>query len=388
MNRRSGTATAAAGFPEAACPDCLRRAWLVGRLGPFIERACDDRPGRRTPELLRLTDSRLLDAVVPARKDEFLDWTDRLDEGDMRKALRDADCWAVCRHDDRFPPGLLTGADAPPVLIGRGDPVPLDTLVPDGCVTVVGARRATGYGLEVAASLGRELAGSGLVVISGMALGIDGAAHRGALDAGRTVAVLGCGPERPYPATHRRLYRRILEQGLIISEQPPGTEVRRWCFPARNRIMAALSGMTVVGEAELRSGSLITAEMAADAGRDVGAVPGPVNSRASAGTNELIASGAALVRDGQDVLDRMIGVGVRSSRMFGPDPGPEALLILGAVERGCETVDQVAGATARKAGEVALALTRLELAGYLRGTPTGTWRRTTLVAPYPPGPDG
>jgi len=369
-------------FETDACPGCLRRCWLVGRLGPFIEVACDDLPGKRTPELLRLDDESLLKALCPARADEYLAWAAGLGEGEMLASLDAAGCWAVCRHSDRFPPGLADGADAPPALVGRGAGIPLDALVPDACVTIVGARRATGYGLEVAAGLARELAASEMTVISGMALGIDGAAHRGALEGGRTVAVLGCGPDRPYPMTHRRLYRQILERGLVVSEQPPGTGVRRWCFPARNRIMAALSGMTVVVEARRHSGSLITAGMAADAGRDVGAVPGPVTGSTSAGANELIASGAAVIRDGQDVFDRLVGVGSRPRPLFGPDPGPEGAELIEAIERGSGTVDSLAAATGRGAGAVAVGLTRLEVAGYIRGTRAGGWQRTALTAPY------
>lgn len=368
---------------ESACVECLRRCWLIGRLGPFIQTACDDRAGRRTPELLRLETNDLLKAVAPKKADQLLSWAEGLEEGEMLSVLEEAECRAVCRHHESFPIGLSDGADAPPVLVCRGDGLPLDALNPHECVTVVGARRASGYGLDVAAALGRELAGSGMTVVSGMAIGIDGAAHRGALESGRTVAVLGCGPDRPYPATHRRLYRQILERGLVLSEQPPGVEVRRWCFPARNRIMAALSGMTVVVEAQRQSGSLITAGMAADAGREVGAVPGPVTGRASSGTNDLIASGAALIRDGQDVFDRMIGVGARPRTLFGPEPGPAAAAVLEAIEHGLETVDAVSAETGRTAGQVALDLTRLELDGYIRGTPTGTWRRTALAAPYP-----
>lgn len=379
--------TGAGREPVAACPDCLRRSWLVGRLGPFIEVACDDRPGRRTPELLRLGNEELVRAVAPKRADELLSWMAGLDEGAMRRELTEAGCRACCRHHGSFPPGLLDGADSPPLITIRGNAIPLSDLGPDACVTVVGARRATGYGLEVAGALGRELAGGGMTVVSGMAIGIDAAVHRGALEAGRTVAVLGCGPDRPYPATHRNLYRQIVEHGLVISEQPPGVGVRRWCFPARNRIMAAISGMTVIVEAARRSGSLITAGMAADAGRDVGAVPGPVTGRGAAGTNELIASGAALIRDARDVLDHMIGVGTPSRTLFGPDPGPDAGSVLQAVEQGSETVDSVAAGTGLPVASVAVELTRLEVMGYIRGTPAGTWRRTALSAPYPPGQD-
>ena len=271
-------------------------------------------------------------------------------------------------------------------LIGRGDGIPLAEIRLENSVTVVGARKATGYGLEVAASIGREVAAAGINVISGMALGIDGAVHRGALERGPTIAVLGCGPDRPYPATHTRLYRQIVERGLVISEVPPGSDAWRWSFPARNRIMAALSGMTIVVEAAWRSGSLITAEMASDAGRDVGAVPGPVTAGAAAGTNELIASGAALIRGGQDVLDRMLGAGAGQT-LFGPEIGPGESEVLEAVEAGCRTVDDVATRLGFEAARVAMILARLEIGGYLRGSPVGTWTRTSLAA-YPSTRDG
>src|SRR6185312_15363204 len=128
----------------------------------------------------------------------------------------------------------------------------------------------------ISRELGRDLAAAGMVVVSGMAFGIDACAHRGALESGRTVAVLGCGADVAYPATHRSLWRRLQERGLVLSELPPGTGAWRWAFPARNRIMAALAAMTVIVEGEERSGSLITADLAADLGRDLGAVPGPV----------------------------------------------------------------------------------------------------------------
>jgi DNA processing protein len=140
-----------------------------------------------------------------------------------------------------------------------------------------------------------------------MAFGIDACAHRGAIEAGRTVAVLGCGPDIAYPASHRSLWRRIMESGLVISELPPGTGAWRWTFPARNRIVAGISGMTVVVEAAKPSGSLVTADFAADFGRRLGAVPGPVTSRNSAGVNDLLAGGAQLVREARDVLDAMSG---------------------------------------------------------------------------------
>jgi DNA protecting protein DprA len=168
---------------------------------------------------------------------------------------------------------------------------------------VVGARRASSYGREIARQLGRELGAAGITVISGMAFGIDACAHRGALEAGRTVAVLACGPDVAYPAAHRSLWRRIQENGLVLSELPPGTGAWRWSFPARNRIIAALAGMTVLVEAAERSRSLLTAEIAVKLGRRIGAVPGPVSSAASAGPNQLLAAGASVVRGGEEALE-------------------------------------------------------------------------------------
>jgi DNA processing protein len=369
---------------ESACPECLRRSWLLARLGGWIQNVVDDRDGHRTPELLRLSTPDLVGAVAANQEDEILDWHQSLTEGEMQAVLAEAECWACCRHHEDFPEGFGDGADAPWAVIGRGGGIPLAEIRLDNSVTVVGARKATGYGLEVAASIGREVGSAGLNVISGMALGIDGAVHRGALERGPTVAVLGCGPDRPYPASHTRLYRQIIERGLVISEVPPGADAWRWSFPARNRIMAALSGMTIVVEAAWRSGSLITAEMASDAGRDVGAVPGPVTAGAAAGTNELIASGAALIRGGQDVLDRMLGAGA-GQPLFGPELEPGEREVLEAVEAGCRTVDEVAARIDAGSGGTAMVLARLEVRGYLRGSAVGTWARTSLAAYPSPG---
>jgi DNA processing protein len=297
-----------------ACPDCLRRSRLLAHLAPYIEKVATGAPGSRSPELLRLSNEDLAAATAPNVATQILAQVMAVPESRLAADLLAAQCWACCRHDRGYPLGLRDAADAPWALIGRGDPALLDRLEPEATVTVVGARRASTYGREVARELGRELAAAGLVVTSGLAFGIDACAHRGALDAGLTVAVLGSGADVAYPASHRALWRRICERGLVVSELPPGAGAWRWTFPARNRIMAALAGMTVVVEAAQRSGSLITADLAADLGRDLGAVPGPVNSRFSAGTNDLLAGGACLVRDAQDVLDAMLGPGVERPR--------------------------------------------------------------------------
>ena len=365
----------------SACPDCLRRSRLLAHLAPYIEKIATGAIGARSPELLRLSNEDLAAAAAPKVADQVLAQVAAVSERRLVADLAAARCWACCRHDTLYPVGLRDAADAPWALIGRGDPALLKGLVPDGVVTVVGARRASSYGREVACELGRELAAAGLVVASGMAFGIDACAHRGALDAGQTVAVLGCGADVAYPASHRSLWRRICEHGLVLSELPPGTGAWRWTFPARNRIMAALAGMTVVVEAAQRSGSLITADLATDLGRDLGAVPGPVTSRCSAGPNDLLAGGACLVRDAQDVLDAMLGPGARRAQRTGPSLEPGLRSVLEAVERGEETCDAVAAALDLSGGEVAAALASLEAAGYVSCSLVGLYSRTMLAAP-------
>lgn len=295
-----------------ACPECLRRANLLAQLAPYIERATVDSGGDAPAlrELLGLPNEFLAERVAPQVAATILRTIDAPTDDRLIAEARTSECWSVCCHQERYPVALGQG-DAPAALFGRGDSLLLRRLRPDHTVTIVGARRATAYGREVARELGRDLADAGLAVVSGLAFGIEGCAHRGALEGGLTVAVLGCGADVAYPASHRSLWRRIGENGLVLSELPPGTDAWRWSFPARNRIMAALSEMTVVVEAAERSGSLVTADFAAELGYDLGAVPGPVGSRASAGPNNLLAAGATVVRDAQDVLDAMLGPGTR-----------------------------------------------------------------------------
>jgi DNA processing protein len=364
-----------------ACPDCLRRSRLLAHLAPYIEKVATGAAGSRSPELLRLSSENLAAAVAPKIAAQVLSQVEAVPEDRLVADLTAAQCWACCRHDPRFPVGLHDAADAPWTLIGRGDPALLDRLEPEGTVTVVGARRASAYGREVARELGRELTAAGLLVTSGLAFGIDACAHRGALETGTTVAVLGCGADVAYPASHRSLWRRICEQGLVLSELPPGTGAWRWTFPARNRIMAALAGMTVVVEAAQRSGSLITADLAADLGRDLGAVPGPINSRASAGTNDLLAGGACLVRSAQDVLDAMLGPGVRRAERAGSHLDPALLEVLGAVERGEDTCDAVAAGLDLGGAEASSALATLEALGYVTCSLVGVYSRTLLTVP-------
>jgi DNA processing protein len=358
-----------------ACLDCLRRSWLLAALGPYIEKIATGAVGSRSPELLRLSNEDLVEVAAPKVAAQMLGRVEALSEERLVEELLLAECWACCRHSTLYPDSLRDAPDAPWALIGRGDPRLLDGLEPFGTVTIVGARRATSYGREIARELGQDLARAGMVVVSGLAFGIDACAHRGAVEAGRTIAVLGCGPDVAYPASHRSLWRRICECGLVISEFPPGATPWRWTFPARNRIMAALAGMTVVVEAATRSGSLITTDLAADLGRDLGAVPGPVTSRASAGPNALLASGAHVIRDAQDVLDALLGPGRKKIEPARPDLAPDLEDVLAAVEAGNCTCDAVATATGLSGpgggGDplclcVLCCLTRSSLGTYLR----------------------
>jgi DNA processing protein len=364
-----------------ACVECLRRSWLLAALGPYVERIATGEVGSRSPELLRLSNQDLVEVAAPKVAGQMLARIAALSETRLNEELTRAGCWACCRHGDLYPAPLRDAADGPWALIGRGSPRLLDKIEPFEAVTIVGARRATSYGREIARELGRELAAAGMVVVSGLAFGIDGCAHRGALDAGRTIAVLGCGPDVAYPGSHRSLWRRICEEGLVISELPPGATPWRWTFPARNRIMAALAGMTVVVEAATRSGSLITTDLAADLGRDLGAVPGPVTSRASAGPNGLLAAGAHVIRDAQDVLDAMLGPGRRRIEHTGPSLDPDLEAVLTAVEAGEVTCDGVAATTGLSGPTAAAALARLELLGYLDCSTVGVYTRTLLPSP-------
>jgi DNA processing protein len=253
-------------------------------------------------DLLSLGDEDLVALAAPKVAGQLLARVRAIPEHRFDTELADARCWATCRHDQIYPDSLREGPASPTTLFGRGSRDLLADLEPHRAVAVLGARRASSYGREVARQLGSDLAATGATVISGLAFGVDACAHRGALDAGQTIAVLGCGPDIAYPAAHRSLWQRISEQGLVLSEFPPGAVPWRWTFPARNRIVAALAGMTVVVEAASSSGSLLSAEFATDFGREVGAVPGPVTSRASAGPNSLLAAGARVIRDAEDVL--------------------------------------------------------------------------------------
>lgn len=214
--------------------------------------------------------------------------------------IRDVGAWIVTLEDDTYPAQLRKLPDAPPILYIKGTLLPTD----ERALGIVGTRKATTYGRDAAHYFAKELAGNGVTVISGLAQGIDAAAHRGALDAdGRTFAVLGSGIDKIYPREHQKLAHEIMQHGAIISEFPIGTPPEARNFPRRNRIISGLSLGILVVEAPEKSGAMITATFAAEQGRDVFAVPGNIFSMTSSGTNHLIQDGAKLVMNVRDILD-------------------------------------------------------------------------------------
>ena len=303
--------------------------------------------------------------VRPPRGERWRAFERRFDERACLDRLAEAGYRFVARSSREFPPLLRAIHDPPTGIFLRGEADP--ELLSRPSVAVVGARASSGYGASVARSLGRELTSAGLVVVSGLARGIDSEAHRGALEAdGRTVAVLGCGIDRDYPAAHAELARRIAGSGVIVSEYAPGVEPAPWRFPARNRIVAGLCAATVVVEARERSGALITADLALEEGREVFAVPGEITSALSAGTNSLLKLGAAPLTSAADVLHSL-----------GIDPEQEAagessplLELLPA------SADELVRQTGLPTAQIAAALVELELAGRALAH-DGVYRRTS-----------
>jgi DNA processing protein len=267
--------------------------------------------------------------------------------------------------DEDFPEGLRSVSDPPLGLFVRG------RLAAAPTVAVVGSRRATAYGRQVARLLATELARAGAVVVSGMALGVDAAAHEGALEAGGpTWAFWGTGPDRVYPGQHRRLAAAIADAGALVTEYPPGTPPRRHHFPERNRLIAGASQAVVVVEAAARSGALVTARLALDEGREVLAVPGSVLSDLSVGPNALLRLGARPAVTPRDVLEAI-----------GLEPAPEAAAVApgGLWEHlstdGASSVDELAAATGRPVSVLLPELLELELRGDVERLADGRYQR-------------
>jgi DNA processing protein len=306
----------------------------------------------------------------------FSDWAE-IDE-EIERA-RDAGIAIVPFTNPNYPARLRTIADPPPFLYVKGNILTDD----DKAVAIVGSRSASEYGRRVARDLARGLVSLGFTVVSGMARGIDGSAHESALQAGgRTIAVLGSGVERAYPAEHETLYRRIGENGAVLSELPIGTRPLAFNFPARNRLISGLSLGVVVVEATEKSGSLITATLAVEQGREVFAVPGEVGSSRSRGAHRLIRQGAKLVESVDDIieeiapqlLDRTGSATQRAPRVLPQNAGDATRTIFALLQENTLQVDQVIERTGMSAAQVLETLLDLELQGLLRQLPGKIYR--------------
>jgi DNA processing protein len=368
---------AAMGRVMNACDECLRRTWLIERVSGYLEFQRD-----RIDEILSLHDQPLIETwqekCGPKQLDQRLDreyqrfGAARAEAARVRAEAAGLELLCVC--EPSYPERLLRLFGPPAVLHVAGGMSRFLELAAADPVAIVGTRRPTIYGTDVAGLLGRGVSVSGLCAVSGMAVGVDAAAHRGALaGGGRTIAVLpGCAAE-VYPKTNRQLYAQILRNGVAVSELGPGTSVRKWTLIARNRIIAALSELTIVVQAKSRSGALNTAQAARNVGSRLGAVPGSVLVAQSEGPHGLLREGAALIRTPQDVLDTVCGVGSRTVL----DPALNGLrreqrALLDAIRSGTDTL----AALASRGGVGADALTllaELELAGCVRRATGGRY---------------
>jgi DNA processing protein len=271
----------------------------------------------------------------------------------------------MTRWSASFPAELADDDDAPVVLFWLGD---IDRLAGTR-VAIVGTRRATRYGIDVANEFARELSIAGVSVVSGLALGIDGAAHAGALavDGAPPIAVVGSGLDRIYPRAHRSLWRAVAERGVVLSEYPLGTQAVAWQFPARNRIIAALSDAVVVVESQSTGGALGTAVEAARRGRTVLAVPGPVTAPSSAGTNQLLFDGCSPARDVDDVLLALGREPERRRPAAEQRPRPIGLAkkVLDSLPWQAVPVEHVLVSAGLSLGEAMLVLEQLESDGWV-----------------------
>lgn len=281
----------------------------------------------------------------------------------------------MLRRGEAGYPGALLSLEQPPErLFWLGDPGLLRG-APDALVAIVGTRDATPYGLRVAADLARAFCACGIGVVSGLARGIDAAAHRATLAAGgQTIAVLGTGVDVPYPTSHRSLHAAIAGRGLVLSESEPGTKARKGCFPRRNRIIAALARVTIVVEAPFGSGAINTAKQALDLGRTVAAVPGQIDSVRSAASNELLRDGAHVIAS----VDDAVGLcGVSRKRTEISLPGGEVEeRVWRALEAGGAAAETISARSGLPARQVLEGLARLELGGLVRQSPEGEMYRS------------
>jgi len=281
----------------------------------------------------------------------------------------------VALDDPDYPQALFAVGDTPPALFAIGRVA----LFNAPAVAIVGSRQATPQGKEDATAFARALAAAGLTVVSGLAEGIDAAAHQGALaEAASTIAVVGTGLDRVYPAANRRLAHAIAERGLLVSEFVPGAPPEKWHFPRRNRLISALARGVLVLEAGVSSGSLITARYAGDQGRSVMAVPGSIHSPLSKGCHRLIREGATLVETAQDVLVEL-GITTASPRAAPAGAAravePSHAALLAAIGEAPVDIDHLVARTGLAVATIAAQLTAMEIDGHVAALPGGRWQR-------------
>ncbi|TDT44092.1 DNA protecting protein DprA [Halospina denitrificans] len=306
-------------------------------------------------------------------------WQERLEQ--IRHKCRSRHIQVVDWCDPRYPESLRHIHGPPPVLYLRGNPGALSR----PCLAMVGSRHASRDGLNHAAGFARALAEQGIAVVSGLALGVDGAAHRGALEAsGVTLGVLANGVDTPYPRQHGALATEILNNGALVSELPPGTPARAHLFPQRNRIISGLCRGVLVVEAGVRSGSLITARLAMEQGREVFAIPGSIHNPGVRGCHRLIRAGAVLVETLEDILTELADWGLETLETGsgatppGPDPEslePSARQLLDVLTYEPRSSDQLCEDTGLAAAELLQTLLTLEMEGFAEATPGGYRKR-------------
>lgn len=345
-----------------------RDFWVAFHFVPFVGpsrlRRLEDHFG--SLERAWSADSNRLRAVLDERSHAALiKVRAEIDVAKLQSKLERDGISTVTLVDDDYPALLREASGPPPVLFYRGQLIETDTTA----VAIVGTRRVSTYGHEVASRIGAGLARAGVTIVSGLALGVDGIAHQAALEAGgRTIAVLGGGVKRIYPHEHRGLARRIAQQGAVMSEYAPERKPDAPNFPARNRIISGLSLGVVVVEAPERSGALITVDFAADQGRDVFAVAGNVTAPNSMGTNRLIRDGARLVRSAEDVLEDL-----RLLRVERDDAVQQPLLLneedrrlLAVLTGEPQHIDDIADQCGMPLPSISAQLLTLELQGQVR----------------------
>lgn len=365
------TGSARAGYLFLSLLQARTGASLMRRLGDVSPAEVPAMPAAEASERLRLTDR--ASGIFRTLSREF-------EAGTVLAELADKGLYAVTLDDGGYPERLRQTSDPPPALFVKGE------LPAAPVVALVGSRKASVTGLENARSVGRALGERGVCVTSGLALGIDAAAHEGALEGGGPVAgVLGCGIDVIYPRSNRSLYERVARSGTIVSEYYLGEAPLQWRFPARNRVISGLSEVVVVVEAAERSGALITARHALDGGREVWAVPGPLNSPECRGSNRLLGDGAGVLWDIPEFVE---AVAPRQEKLVTPDAGGPAssgavsqelpekeAAVLAGVGFESTQADVISRRSRLQMREVLSALALLELKGYVARDAAGAFVR-------------